>query len=107
MLADFFTKPLQGSLFRRLRDVVMGQKHIHSLSVAPSGTTTQERVEKDDRSERESGVADSDGTSESNQSVRVTDRAPTIITIPKKVTFAEIVTSREVRERARRKKAHS
>ena len=31
MLADFFTKPLQGSLFRKFRDVVLGYKHISSL----------------------------------------------------------------------------
>ena len=32
MLADFFTKPLQGALFRRFRDVVLGYKHIDSLT---------------------------------------------------------------------------
>ena len=31
MLADFFTKPLQGSLFKRFRDVLMGFKHISIL----------------------------------------------------------------------------
>ena len=31
MIADFFTKPLQGKLFRKLRDVVLGYKHINSL----------------------------------------------------------------------------
>ena len=43
MLADFFTKPLQGSLFRKLREVIMGRKHIKSLKAAAS-TTTKERV---------------------------------------------------------------
>ena len=33
MLADFFTKPLQGSLFRKFREVIMGHKHINSLKV--------------------------------------------------------------------------
>jgi hypothetical protein len=32
MLADFFTKPLQGSLFERLRKVLMGYAHIDTLS---------------------------------------------------------------------------
>ena len=32
MLADFFTKPLQGGLFHRFRDVIMGWKPISSLS---------------------------------------------------------------------------
>ena len=31
MLTDFFTKPLQGELFRCFRDVIMGHKHISSL----------------------------------------------------------------------------
>jgi hypothetical protein len=31
MLADFFTKPLQGSLLRKFRDIIMGHKHIDSL----------------------------------------------------------------------------
>jgi hypothetical protein len=46
MLADFFTKPLQGSLFRKFRDVVMGHKHIDSLKT-PMPTPSQERVGKD------------------------------------------------------------
>ena len=25
MIADFFTKPLQGGLFKKLRDMIMGQ----------------------------------------------------------------------------------
>jgi hypothetical protein len=44
MLADFFTKPLQGALFRRLRAVVMGHEHISTLSVFPPVTAPQERV---------------------------------------------------------------
>lgn len=43
MLADFFTKPLQGNLFRKFRDVILGYKHISSLSqVVPDA---EERVE--------------------------------------------------------------
>lgn len=42
MLADFFTKPLQGELFRRLEAVVMGHKHVETLKdlIVP---TAQER----------------------------------------------------------------
>ena len=29
MVADYFTKPLQGQLFRDMRDVIMGYKDIH------------------------------------------------------------------------------
>ena len=33
MLADFYTKPLQSSLFRKFRDVIMGLKHIRILKM--------------------------------------------------------------------------
>ena len=32
MLADFFTKPLQGALFCKFRDVILGYKHVDTLS---------------------------------------------------------------------------
>ena len=31
MVADFFTKPLQGSLFKKFKDVIMGHKPMSSL----------------------------------------------------------------------------
>ena len=31
MLADYFTKPLQGKLFHMFREVIMGWKHIDTL----------------------------------------------------------------------------
>jgi hypothetical protein len=43
MLADFFTKPLQGSLFRKFRDVLMGYKHTSTL-VMPTKQPSAERV---------------------------------------------------------------
>ena len=42
MIADFFTKPLQGSLFRKFRDIVLGYKHVSSLS--EEEPLAQERV---------------------------------------------------------------
>ena len=33
MLGDFFTKPLQGNLFRKFRDVVLGYAHVDSLAL--------------------------------------------------------------------------
>jgi len=48
MLADFFTKPLQGSLFRKLRAVVMGHAHVDTLKESSEDTAAlpalQERV---------------------------------------------------------------
>ena len=31
MLADFFTKPLSGNLFRKFRDIILGYKPVSSL----------------------------------------------------------------------------
>jgi hypothetical protein len=45
MLADFFTKPLQGSLFRKFRSVLLGEAHIDSLSNVPLSSPNAERVE--------------------------------------------------------------
>jgi len=41
MLADFFTKPLQGSLFRRFKAVFIGNAHISTLLESPSATTKE------------------------------------------------------------------
>ena len=46
MVADFFTKPLQGNLFRKFRDVVLGYKHITSIYDMTEQTLAQERVGK-------------------------------------------------------------
>ena len=47
MLADFFTKPLQGSLFRKLRDALLGYKNVrelHSDDSLAEPDSNQERV---------------------------------------------------------------
>ena len=45
MIADYFTKPLQGSLFHKLRRIIMGMDHISTLQgVDVNGAATQERV---------------------------------------------------------------
>ena len=44
MIADFFTKPLQGELFRKFRAVVMG--HVHLNEVVLHSDTCKERVEE-------------------------------------------------------------
>ena len=43
MLADFLSKPLQGSLFRKFRDVLLGLAHVSSLRV-PVALLGEERV---------------------------------------------------------------
>lgn len=49
MLADFFTKPLQGGLFRKFRDVIMGRKPITDL-YSFDNLQIKERVENKMRS---------------------------------------------------------
>ena len=44
MIADFFTKPLQGALFRKFRDIILGYKHISSLHNVHEDATFEERV---------------------------------------------------------------
>lgn len=45
MLADYYTKPLQGSLFKRFRDVIMGYSPIDSLNTSSSDHKLKERIE--------------------------------------------------------------
>ena len=45
MLADYFTKPLQGNVFRKFRSVIMGYTHINELLLDPD-FLLKERVEK-------------------------------------------------------------
>ena len=49
MIADFFTQPLQGNLFRKFRDVVMEYVHISSLYYDLEELLLQEGVEKDEK----------------------------------------------------------
>ena len=44
MLADFLTKPLQGALFRKFRDAILGYTHMSSLH-QPILSSSEERVE--------------------------------------------------------------
>ena len=46
MITYFFTKPLQGDLFNKFRDIVLGYKHISSLHEDDEDSSSQERVEK-------------------------------------------------------------
>jgi hypothetical protein len=48
MLADFLTKPLQGSLFRKFRAVLLGHAHVSTLHSPVPATPPEERVGKPD-----------------------------------------------------------
>ena len=51
MVADFFTKPLQGNLFRKLRDIILGYKHISELYTEDEESPVEERVRNGDKEE--------------------------------------------------------
>jgi hypothetical protein len=82
MLADFFTKPLQGNLCRNFREVIMGHKHIDSLRRTVT-TTSQEHVEKDSLSANKWNEVDGRKTD-----VRTTK--------PTKRTYAKITKERKL-----------
>jgi len=44
MLADYFTKPLQGGLFRKLRRIIMGWGHLTALEDKDNVSASEERV---------------------------------------------------------------
>ena len=67
MLADFFTKPLQGSLFEKLRKVLMGHAHINTLS-SSSLLPVEERVGEKSKLEKKERRAT--GRNDQDASVR-------------------------------------
>ena len=74
MLADFFTKPLQGALFHKFRAVIMGWKHIDTLKI-PSQSELKERVELSNENEN---VSSDSGrlTNQNNKVKRVKFKLP-------------------------------
>jgi hypothetical protein len=61
MIGDFFTKPLQGGLFTRFRDVILGYKHVDTLnSTSPTIIPLEERVRNCDRNDSAT-VEENDG----------------------------------------------
>ena len=60
MLADFLTKPLQGALFKKFRDVILGYKHMDSLALDPM-PALEERVGSTDKRADGRGTDGADG----------------------------------------------
>ena len=85
MIADFFTKPLQGRLFRKFRDVVLGYKHISTL-VDEEESPSQERVGKG----IPEGIPEGSGDGISSNGGSANDGSDDS-TNEKRVTWAEIV----------------
>ena len=85
MLADFFTKPLQGNLFRVFGDVILGYNHVDTLKREPL-VPIEERVGKDRSNTRD--VAQLDATQEKKTVNGKEDTG--------KVTWADVVKGRVV-----------
>jgi hypothetical protein len=86
MLADFFTKALQGALFRKFRDVLLGYKHIDVLRFSPS-VSSEERV---GNSEVVRSVPDEQSNDQKNNATNVRTYADVVKNI-KKRTNADVV----------------
>ena len=48
MIADYFTKPLQGALFNKFRAIIMGWEHIDSVSTPRNKERVAEQVFPDE-----------------------------------------------------------
>ena len=84
MIADYFTKPLQGAVFRRFRDIVMGVTHPDShVAEAPDGQERVENCEKGTHFEAPDTI-DSNGDDSSMESCPKN-------TLLKKVTWRDVV----------------
>jgi hypothetical protein len=83
MLADFFTKPLQGALFRKFRDVILGHKHIDTLTDIDE-PAAQERV----------GERPADSVSTASDSERVSRNAVEV----RGSSWADVVAGRNRQE---------
>ena len=95
MLADFFTKPLQGNLFRRLREVIMGRQHIDTLKSIPSAKS-QERVGKDTIKYETTANEQSTDRNQICHSTRKEERV-------KKPKYAEVVKSQQEQQQGKTK----
>ena len=56
MIADFFTKPLQGALFHKFRAVIMGWEHIDTLSLSGHKEHVENSVSPDEEMRATSAV---------------------------------------------------
>jgi len=79
MLADFFTKPLQGALFRKSKAVLLGHAHISTLQVQREVLApVQERVERQimEGTKRPKAKSLTDGEPRKASYTEVTSRRP-------------------------------
>jgi hypothetical protein len=78
MLADFFTKPLQSSLFRMYRSVLLGEVPHSALSVTTPTAGNEERVEQGNPA----GLGDSTPNRSTSVATAATDASHSFETCP-------------------------
>jgi hypothetical protein len=93
MLADLFTKPLQGNLFRKLKAVVMGHEHVDTLKEIPSAAP-QERVEESADLEFSECEADVQSTDGRRTDVSLSPELEKIVPAQPKRSYAKVVKGR-------------
>jgi hypothetical protein len=78
MVADFFTKPLQGKLFHYLKSIIMGQEPISTLT-SKFWTSTQERVGENKMTEKSVSASPITGRpKDKNSDTLINDVAPNV-----------------------------
>jgi hypothetical protein len=88
MLGDFFTKPLQGVLFRRFCDVILGYKHSSVLTNPSPTSAVEERVgDTGEKRSADSGT-DMDVTEEKDADVSEDDDEGFITVTKKRISNA-------------------
>ena len=60
MLTDFFTKPLQGSTFRRMRSIILNMPDTDKTSIEHRSVLENKKI-MEERKEKSRGSADKDG----------------------------------------------
>jgi hypothetical protein len=91
MLADFYTKPLQGSLFKKFRSVILGYEHI-SILEHDASTVVEERVGKEHpEGQKRPLVDDVDESEESVEGiVDRTDPSSEWTVVKRRVSFSSL-----------------
>ncbi|KAI2492027.1 hypothetical protein MHU86_3729 [Fragilaria crotonensis] len=79
MLADSFTKALQGNLFRKFRDVILGINHIDALSSKPC-SQLEDRIEirPAKRGTDSASIATDDSTKRGDSEMKKADATTTV-----------------------------
>jgi hypothetical protein len=90
MLADFYTKPLQGSLFKKFRSVILGYEHV-SILERDASTMVEERVGGEHPGAERPVVNDVDESEESEEEEIVDQPDPSEWTVVKRrVSFSSL-----------------